>query len=187
MSCAVVHYFCLSVLIYLLSRQRSCYIFASACYPRLDLDSISNSYNELSMVCPVSLFDLAGYQACGLIAKLLFVGNLTEAHLGIFEAMNIQLAAMKLANTTRRNFLRYVFHEVGVTSRLPSVCHADRGSFIAILWIICWLDCFCCSLWQLGLPHHLCPALSCRAVPCLSVRPTDSVCDLKGHRLDRPP
>jgi hypothetical protein len=58
---------------------------------------------------------MTGYQACGVIAKLLFVGNLTEAHLGIFEAMNIQLAAMKLANTTRRNFLRYVFHEVGVS------------------------------------------------------------------------
>lgn len=53
-----------------------------------------------------------GYQLCGLITKILFVGNLTEAHLGMFESMNLQLSALKLANETRRNFLRFVFHEV---------------------------------------------------------------------------
>ena len=54
----------------------------------------------------------AGYQACGVLAKLLFVSTLTESHLGIFESIDIQIAALKLANKTRRSFLRYVFHEV---------------------------------------------------------------------------
>ena len=57
-----------------------------------------------------------GYQACGVLAKLLFVSTLTDSHLGIFESIDIQIAALKLANKTRRSFLRYVFHEVGVTS-----------------------------------------------------------------------
>lgn len=61
-----------------------------------------------------------GYQICGVLAKLLFVGNLNEAHLGIFESMNIQLSALKLANTTRRNFLRYVFHEVNTYNLILS-------------------------------------------------------------------
>ena len=51
-----------------------------------------------------------------MLAKLLFVSTLTDSHLGIFESIDIQIAALKLANKTRRSFLRYVFHEVGVTS-----------------------------------------------------------------------
>jgi hypothetical protein len=53
-----------------------------------------------------------GYQLCGVLTKILFVGNLTEAHLVMFESINLQLSALKLANDTRRSFLRFVFHEV---------------------------------------------------------------------------
>jgi hypothetical protein len=53
-----------------------------------------------------------GYQFFGVFTKILFVGNLTEAHLGMFELRNLQISALKVANETRRNFLRFVFHEV---------------------------------------------------------------------------
>jgi hypothetical protein len=106
-----------------------------------------------SLLCLFIYFHLTGYQACGVIAKLLFVGNLTEAHLGIFEAMNIQLAAMKLANTTRRNFLRYVFHEVGVSV----VCFYERPH-VSSAQIICLLPFLSLSS-ELILAQHNYPAL----------------------------
>jgi hypothetical protein len=90
----------------------------------------------------------AGYQACGVLAKLLFVSTLTESHLGIFESIDIQIAALKLANKTRRSFLRYVFHEVCyVMSCYVMLCNATLRSHIVqyfvmpCLAILCYVLC----------------------------------------------
>jgi hypothetical protein len=103
-----------------------------------------------------------GYQICGVVAKLLFVANLTEAHLGMFESIEVQLAAVKLANTTRRNFLRYVFHEVRTHSMpyCPVMCLDDY---------FCFLECCavpCCVMRKRARSSSLCITVPCVCTVC---------------------
>ena len=55
------------------------------------------------------------YGLCSLIAKLLFAGSVSDAHVGLITGIQtLKLSTEKAMNTTRREFLRYVFHEVRV-------------------------------------------------------------------------
>ena len=58
---------------------------------------------------------LIAYGLCSLIAKLLFAGSVSDAHIGLTGGIqNLKLVTEKALNHTRRQFLRYVFHEVRV-------------------------------------------------------------------------
>ena len=58
---------------------------------------------------------LIAYALCSLIAKLLFASSVSDAHMSLAEGVNkLRLSAELTANEKRRNFLRYVFHEVRV-------------------------------------------------------------------------
>ena len=55
------------------------------------------------------------YALCSLIAKLLFASTVSDAHMSLSEGVNkLRLTAELTANEKRRQFLRYVFHEVRV-------------------------------------------------------------------------
>lgn len=55
------------------------------------------------------------YALCSLIAKLLFASSVSDAHMSLAEGVNkLKLSAELCANEKRRQFLRYVFHEVRV-------------------------------------------------------------------------
>lgn len=58
---------------------------------------------------------IIAYALCSLIAKLLFASSVSDAHASLAEGVNkLRLSAEQTANDKRRNFLRYVFHEVRV-------------------------------------------------------------------------
>ena len=55
-----------------------------------------------------------GYIMVSLIAKLLFVSTLLDAQVHLTDSMEIQRQTEKLAQDSRRDFLRYVFHELRI-------------------------------------------------------------------------
>lgn len=58
---------------------------------------------------------IISYALCSLIAKLLFAGSVSDTHMSLADGVNkLRLSAEQTANDKRRNFLRYVFHEVRV-------------------------------------------------------------------------
>lgn len=58
---------------------------------------------------------IIAYALCSLIAKLLFAGSVSDAHMSLADGVTkLRLTAEQTANDKRRNFLRYVFHEVRV-------------------------------------------------------------------------
>lgn len=58
---------------------------------------------------------LIAYGMCSLISKLLFAGCVSDAHVGLVVGIQtLRLTTEKAMTQTRREFLRYVFHEVRV-------------------------------------------------------------------------
>jgi signal transduction histidine kinase len=58
---------------------------------------------------------IIAYALCSLIAKLLFASSVSDAHMSLADGVNkLRLSAEQSANDKRRNYLRYVFHEVRV-------------------------------------------------------------------------
>ena len=58
---------------------------------------------------------LIAYAICSLVAKLLFAGSVSDAYMSLEEGVNkLNLSTELCANKKRRQFLRYVFHEVRV-------------------------------------------------------------------------
>ena len=92
------------------SKQRTLsrlFLFAFPCFPATHIAG------HVQLLTREQVF--IAYGLCSLIAKLLFAGSVSDAHIGLAGGIqSLRLATEKALNQTRRQFLRYVFHEVRV-------------------------------------------------------------------------
>ena len=83
------------------------FLFAFPCFPATHIAA------NIQLLTREQVF--IAYGLCSLIAKLLFAGSVSDAHIGLAGGIqNLKLVTEKALNHTRRQFLRYVFHEVRV-------------------------------------------------------------------------